>query len=427
VLILFSCLLAAGWLVLARLTWLAARQMRPLSEEMGEAAAGAPSGTLPALTVVIAARDEAQGIETTVRRLLAQNLPRLEIVAVDDRSSDGTGEILDRLAAGAEAGGLKVIHVRELPGGWLGKCHACQVGAAAGRGEWILFTDGDVSLAAHDLLARVLRLALDRRLDHVAVAPDTRPMTLVQGALMTLFGQMFLLATRAWEMDRDQPRGGAGVGAFNLVRRAAYERVGGHRLLRLDPADDVKLGKLLRETGARQRLFNGFGLVFCRWHTSALQVVRGLEKNFFAGFGYSLTALALATSLLLTIQFGPLAAGLWGLAATDTGAPAALRIVAWVPLALQTALLAAGYAVAVRRSGIHPASALAHPLAVLLLVAAAWNSALRTLSRGGILWRDTFYPLAELRRGLSRPGEGRRFSTTGGLGYDPPGSAPDPS
>lgn len=394
----------------------ASRQVRALSGVLPPAPASAP---LPSLSVVVAARDEAAGIETTVTRLLAQRYPGLEVVVVDDRSTDGTGEILDRLAAGRGAapsmvvgpgdGGrrLAVIHNRVLPADWLGKCHACHLGAARARGDWLLFTDGDVSLVQDDLLARVMDRAVRLGLDHVAVLPDLRPMPALQAALVSAFGQMFLLAARAFEMDRDRPRGGAGVGAFNLVRRAAYERIGGHRLLRMDLADDFKLGRLLKESGARQRIYLGLDRVRCAWHRGTARVILGLEKNLFGGFDFSMTQLLVWSAVVLLITFGPAAGGALALALAPAGTPLPW-IAAGLPAALQAGLHLAAYATEGRRHGYAAfLPALLHPLSVLLLIAAAWNSALRTLAQGGVFWRETFYPLAALRLGIVRPGAGR--------------------
>jgi hypothetical protein len=459
-LLLSSTFLALAWAVYGRRTLAAARQVRLLREVLDEERRAAHQRKEPkqppALSVVVTARDEARTIADTVRSFLAQRHPDLEVIAVDDRSTDGTGEILDSLAAagtphggvdsdegGGAAGGeatvrggrLHVEHVRRLPAGWLGKCHACHAGARRARGEWILFSDGDVRLAEPDLLARLLRFVERQGLDHVAVFPDTRPMSALQSGLMSVFGQLFLLAAGAHEMDRDQQRGGAGVGAFNLMRRSAYERVGGHAPLRMDPADDVKLGRLLKESGARQRIYNGLNLVFCRWQEGTLNVIRGLEKNFFAGCGYSLLGLLALTLIALCANFGPAAlavaavasagpagttlAGAGPAAAGGAGA-AAWAAVGWIaaflPLALQIWLLAVGYLRDGRRAGMSPWIGLLHPLSILLLLGAAWNSAVVTLAQGGVRWRDTFYPLAELRRGLVRAGQGRAAQGRAGKG-----------
>ena len=414
-----AALLFAAWVILGALLGRAVRNIPVLA---GMPDAGAPrseASRLPSLSVVVTARDEAASIGTTVRRLLAQHYPGLEVIVVDDRSTDGTAEILDRLhrglaagpgrqAGGPEAADLVVIHKRDLLRGWLGKCHACHAGASRARGEWILFLDGDVELADDHLLARVVALAEKRLIDHVAVIPDQRPMSVMQTALLAVFAQMYLLGARLYEMHRDLRRGGAGIGAFNLVRRAAYDRIGGHTLLKMDPTDDFKLGRLLKESGARQRFYDGVGLVRCPWHRGALNVARGLEKNFFAGLGYSVAELAAFTVLALVLGFGPAVTGIAGSALAAASGRAAPGLIAWLPFALQIGLVWSGFRIQTRRYGGNAAlQAALYPAAVLLLLAAAWNSALRILARGGVRWRDTFYPLDELRAGLVRNGAGR--------------------
>lgn len=379
--------------------------------ESGDEASRADDRPLPSLSVVVTARDEAGAIETTVRRLLAQRDPDLEILVVDDRSTDGTGKILERLAADEGHGGrLAVIHNGSLPEGWLGKCHACHVGASRAHGEWLLFTDGDVALAANDLLARTVRSALRDRLDHVAVVPDMEPMPLLQAAVVAAFGQAFLIGTRTYEMEKDLRRGGGGVGAFNLVRRSAYDRIGGHELLRMDPGDDVKLGMLLKETGARQRIFDGKDLVKCPWQRGTRNVLRGLEKNAFSGCNYSVAVLLAFTALAVWLAAGPLASALLAGALFLAAGVSAAVVLGVLPFAVQMGLLVLGAALA--RSVGHPvrvAAAALNPVGVLLLLTALWNSALTTLARGGIVWRGDFYPLEALRRGLVRPGDGRRL------------------
>lgn len=397
-------LLAAAWCLQAALYRRASRQVRPLAGVLtegfpGAAGAagpapdpGAPPAPLPRLTIVITARDEAATIEATVRHALGQVYPGLEVVAVDDRSNDGTGDLLDRMAAGDPGGRLAVVHVRDLPPRWLGKCHACHVGSRRGRGEFLLFMDGDVTLSAPDLLARTMRVVEAGRIDHLAIFPDLRPMGRLQAAVVHSFEQGMLLAMRAWEMESDRSRGGAGIGAFNLVRRDLYEKVGGHERLRMEIADDFKLGVLLRAAGARQRLWSGLDLVRCPWHRGAFAVLRGLEKNLFAGAEYSIARLLAYTGAVILMWCGPVAIAILG------SGPAA-----FVPLAAQVAAVALTALSGAPRLG---RSALVvgalQPLSMLLMTGAFWNSAIRTLAQGGVRWRGTFYPLADLRRGVVR-------------------------
>ncbi len=412
-----AALLFVAWLLLGLLLGRAVRQIAVLREAIHldgcPAAAGsipAVPGPLPSLSVVVTARDEAEEIETTVRRLLAQRYPGLEVIVVDDRSTDGTGEILDRLSARAGDTRLAVIHNHDLPRGWLGKCHACHLGAGRARGEWILFLDGDVELVADDLLVRVVHLASTRGIDHLAVIPDQRPISALQQALLSVFAQMYLLAARVYEMDRDRRRGGAGIGAFNLVRRSSYDRIGGHTLLKMDPTDDYTLGRLLKESGARQRLLDGVGLVRCRWHKGAMNVARGLEKNLFAGIDYSVMELVGFTLLSIALVFGPLAAGIAAAVLAPPTGGAVPVAAGWLPFLLQAVVIGSGFRLQSRRyGGSASLLSLLYPVAVLVLLGAAWNSALMTIARGGIRWRDTFYPLAELRAGRVRAGAGRRL------------------
>jgi hypothetical protein len=263
--------------------------------------------------------------------------------------------------------------------------------------------DGDVTLAAPDLLARIVAWMERGGIDHLALLPDLRPYGGLQAGLLHAFEQAMLLMTRGWEMERDLPRGGAGVGAFNLIRRSAYDRVHGHVLLRMEVGDDYKLGMLLKESGARQRIRSGLGLVRCPWHRGTLAVLRGLEKNLFSGSDYSLGLLTALTAATVALHTGPL---LLGLAA---GTPAG-----WLPLAVQAGCVVAAATSAAQRIDKHPlVLAALYPVSCALLTIAVWNSALRTLWRGGVRWRGTFYPLADLRRGLVRRGAGRRLTAAG--------------
>src|SRR6185436_15625602 len=212
--LLVGAALTLAWAVMTVLYVLASRQVRPLAGVLAEAAGPALSAhpaQLPTLSIVITARDEAASIEATLRQALGQRYPDLQVIAVDDRSTDGTAAILDRMASQAAIGRplepLTVVHVRDLPPGWLGKCHACHVGARQARGAFLLFMDGDVFLAAPDLLERILTVVRDRKLDHLAIFPDLRPVGALQAGVVHAFEQGMLLAMRGWEMEADRSAG----------------------------------------------------------------------------------------------------------------------------------------------------------------------------------------------------------------------------
>src|SRR5215213_2460298 len=153
-----SVLVAMALVTLWHLRWV---QRLPAMETLP------PLTTKPRCSVVIAARDEEARIEQTLRLLLAQQGVELELIIVDDRSKDRTGEILRRLSQ--EDSRVKAMRVDVLPEGWLGKCHACHVGAGAATGEWILFTDADCWLKPN-VISRAVHLAERDNADHVALA-----------------------------------------------------------------------------------------------------------------------------------------------------------------------------------------------------------------------------------------------------------------
>jgi len=335
-------------------------------------------------SVVIAARDEEARIEQTIRHLFAQTGVELEIIAVDDRSKDRTGEILRRLAK-ADAR-VRVKRVDVLPEGWLGKCHACHVGANGATGDWILFTDADCWLKP-DVIARALRIAERDGADHITLTPGVVGVS----APARAWHLMFLTSLLNWfsGVNRDRPKAYLGVGAFNFVRAAAYRQCGGYEALRLTVVDDIKLGLLLRRAGRRTRSFLGVDDVECHWGTTLRDVVKIMEKNYFAVTEFRLWLVAVG-SLASILVFSILVSGL--ISGTMAGTLAALSPFL---LSLPAAILA-------RRLGWTWPSALLVPFMLPVFLYALFNSTWWTLRRGGVRWRDTFYPLDVLRAGNVR-------------------------
>ncbi|HET9253134.1 MAG TPA: glycosyltransferase family 2 protein, partial [Candidatus Eisenbacteria bacterium] len=210
-----------------------------------EGAAPLPDASLPSLTIVAASRDEAERVEEGAQSLLRQEYPGARILLVNDRSTDATGEILDRLARRDPR--LTVLHIASLPEGWIGKPHALQVAAFEARTEWILFTDGDIQLAA-DTARRAVSIAVREQVDHVAIAPDLLVDSITEALFVGFFVIAFNLSQRPWNARDPRSRDSIGVGAFNLVRRDAYERSGGHARIRYDMIDDLSLGRFLKRS-----------------------------------------------------------------------------------------------------------------------------------------------------------------------------------
>ena len=335
-------------------------------------------------SIVIAARDEEARIEQTVRHLLAQRGVEAELIVVDDRSRDSTGEILQRLAQ--EDPRLQVKRVDELPEGWLGKCHACHIGANAATRDWILFTDADCWLTS-DTIARAVQLAAREGVDHVTLASGLA----AKSPGLQASHLLFLMGTANWfsGANRDRPKAHLGFGAFNLVRAAAYRQCGGYEALRLTVLDDVKLGLLLRRAGRRTRAFLGVDDVECHWGTTVGSVVKIMEKNYFAALDYR-TWLVLVGSVFMILLSTILILGL--ISGTVAGLTAALS-----PLSL----IVPGVVLARRLNWSWPCAMLI-PFMFPIFHYALLNSTIVTLRHGGIRWRETFYSLETLRAGNVR-------------------------
>lgn len=371
----FACL-TVFWLLAAWRGVQAAAAIPPLPRAAGT--------SVPAVTAVIATRDDAANVGGTVDRLLAQRQVDLRVVVVDDRSIDETPSILAVRAAGEPR--LQVVRVDALPPGWLGKSHALHVGTQAVATPWLLFLDGDVWLAP-DTIARAVAAAETVAADHAVLLPTHRDTTFWGKACLLAFH--LSIARRVAAVNAPRQRAHVGAGAFNLVRTDAYRAVHGHLPLRLEVVDDVGLGLLLFRAGFRSRVWSAAREVAIDWGGTPGRLLRVVEKNMFAVLGYRtwLASLLLGlTGLLLgATMVGPWLAGPVGGAAW----------VAYGSTALATVALA-------RQQGWPALAGWLGPVAALWLPIALARSVAVTLWRGGVRWRGTFYPLAELRRGRLR-------------------------
>lgn len=341
------------------------------------------AGIAPSATIVVAARNEEAKVREGVESLLRLEDVRTEVIVADDRSDDRTAEILDEVAARDPS--LRVIHITELPDGWLGKTHAMHVAAAAAGSDWLLFTDADVVMAPR-AVSKAVRYATREEVDHLAVAPELQIPSLGGDLFAGLFVLIFARFATPWRVRDPASRAHIGVGAFNLIRREVYVAVGGHEPVRMRPDDDLKLGKLIKQAGFRQDVLYGTGEVKVEWYSSLSEAVTGLEKNAFAGAGYSVTRVVAACAALLLF-------GLWPWIAVVT-AEGPVRL-----LNLASVLVMAGlYVSSTRSSGARPWLAIAMPLAICIFCFTVARSAALAVVRGAIRWRGTSYPLEELRR-----------------------------
>jgi cellulose synthase/poly-beta-1,6-N-acetylglucosamine synthase-like glycosyltransferase len=338
----------------------------------------------PPISVIFAARDEAEKLPSALATLLVQDYPRYEVIAVNDRSTDGTGSMLREFAAKNDR--LKLIELAELPPGWLGKPHALALGAEKAAGEWLLFTDADVHFAP-DSLRRAVRLVRDRSLDHLALLTGFEMRGFWEKVTLSYFTVGFILGNEPWLATNPRSKRYVGIGAFQMVRRGVYTAVGGHYALAMEVVEDMKLGKLIKQGGFRSGLGSAAESIWLRWYSGAGNIVRGLTKNMFAAMSFSVGS----TLFHLAQMFCSAIVPLLGLAFASGWA----RVFAGVSVAVMF-LFHAG---ACRRMKISYLYAFTDTLGMLILSYIVVRSTIITLARGGVVWRGTFYPIEELRRG----------------------------
>jgi glycosyltransferase involved in cell wall biosynthesis len=370
-----------------------------------------PNGE-PRVSIIVPARNEEEDIREMLAQLLALDYSNYEIIAVNDRSTDRTGQIMDEVAAskspcGAGASArvsaepelqteadksvrstrLKVIHVSELPSGWLGKTHAMFTAGQQATGDWLLFTDADVFFKP-DSLRRAVAYAEAERADHVVLFPRMIMKGWGERMMIAFFQVLFVFGHRPWKVADPKARDHMGVGAFNMVRRSVYEAVGTYRALRMEVIDDMKLGKVVKNAGFAQRNISGEDLISLHWAKGAFGIVNNLTKNFFAVLSFQWPRTVVTVVGLGCLNLGPFL-GVW-----------LAQGWARVPYVIALGSLFLIYYGISLRSAVPPYYFFLHPVSTSLFMYILLRSMFHALWNDGIVWRGTKYPLEELRKGM---------------------------
>ncbi len=344
----------------------------------------------PLVSVVIPARNEARNIALCMQSVLRSHYPFVEVVVVDDRSTDGTGIIAREVSRNDKR--ARVIEAPPLPDGWLGKQWACSQGAAVARGELLCFTDAD-TIHGSELLTRSVAMLHNHELDFVTVAGRQRLVGFWERVVQPhVFTMLALRYGGPGEVNRStRVEDKIANGQFMLFTRAAYDEIGGHEAVRGRVAEDLALAQLLFERGKRTMVALGLNLLSTRMYGSLREIVRGWMKNIYAGgldatpFGtigrtllplglLAVPAAMLAPVVVLVLAaFGLVSSGalLWAIACT------AITLAWW----------AFSYVMAAR---ISPGYAFTFPLGSAVLI----YIVLRAVSRGmRVEWKGREYQL----------------------------------
>jgi len=368
------------WTALASLIVMTCRRVRSLQP-----------GTVDhpqVVSVICPARNEADELESAMRTRLRDAAPWLEFILVNDRSTDETGPIMDRLAS--EDARIRVLHLEELPEGWLGKVHAQQQGIEIARGDWYLLSDADVQVDP-GLIESALCWAQEEQADHVALIPRIIHGPVLLKSCLPVMMLVLMTALRLWRANDDRSDRAMGVGAFNLVRRAALEHAGGMEPLRMEIADDVGIGMIIHESGGRSRLAVAKDRLRVHWYRSTRDFLQGMEKG--AAKGGGRIQLILHSILILVLVLALLSS--FALLALWSVVPLPVSLIALISALVATATTLT----ASHRFGLPTAWACLVPLGLLSTLLVSQRSLWLAIIRGGVRWRGDQHNLTSTRAG----------------------------
>jgi len=345
----------------------------------------APGPATPRVSVLVPARNEADAIGRMAEAVLASQEVELELVVLDDDSSDATASIVRDLAAKDPR--VRLVAGRPLPQGWCGKQHACAQLAEAARHDLFVFLDADV-LPAPTAIARAVAFLDSSGADLASGFPLQVTGSILEWLLLPLIHFVLLGFLPLDRSRRDGSPGlAAGCGQFFITRRDAYARAGGHAAIRASLHDGIKLPRAYRRAGLRTDLFDAGDIARCRMYTRSIDVWRGLSKNATEGIGAPATILPFTLLLVggsilpLVLLASGIAGGWRGWSAWAVVAILLATIASYLPRFLEAA-----------RFGQSLSSALAHPLGVAVFLAIQWTALVRRLLGLRTSWRGR--PLA---------------------------------
>jgi glycosyltransferase involved in cell wall biosynthesis len=339
---------------------------------------------LPRLSVIITAKDEATTIEHALATILNTSYPDFEIIIVNDRSTDTTGEIINDFARSHPK--IKPIHIDTLPEDWLGKTHALDTAVRQATGDWFLFTDADVH--HHPTLwQRALNYAISKHYSHLALLPDVPTPGRILQACVKAFGLMFLATAKVEQIEDPDKKAAIGIGAFNLVKRDAFVQTPGFEWLRMEVADDYGIGVMMKKWGHKISFATAYDDLQVDWYHDVPGMIKGLEKNIMApGTRFETIRLIISPLLLSAVILGPFLSLLsWSNYYFVTGVTVLFFIVLcsfWIP----------------RRNPGDLTTWLLTPVGYLIILYTFCRACALCLARNGINWRGTYYPRSQLRK-----------------------------
>ena len=300
------------------------------------------TGTLPFISMLVAAKDEEQVIERCVRTILEQDYPDFELIVINDRSTDRTTEIVAGLAR--QDSRVRLVNIESLPEGWCGKNNAMNSGIVQARGEWLCMTDADCCMTSRQALRAAMSYAQEKRADLLSVLPNLEMHGFWENVVQPVCGGVMVIWYQPDKVNDPAAPQAYANGAFMLMQRAAYDAIGGHASVKDKVNEDMHMAAGIKRKGLRLCVIRNEGLYKVRMYTSLKQILRGWSRIFYGTFG-TMPRLTASLGFLLVLGLAPYAALVTGgLGALAGGASARLfGWTGWIGLAAVAAQLSAIY------------------------------------------------------------------------------------
>lgn len=336
----------------------------------------------PPVSMLVAGKEEEANIARCVEGMLAQDYPRLQVIAVNDRSVDRTGAILDEIAARNPR--LQAVHVQRLPDGWFGKNNAMREGLERATGEWFCFTDADCKFESNALVSAAIGYAKTNGIEFLSVLPRLDADTFWERVVQPVAGAVMIFWNPPQKVNSPKHSQAYANGAFMLMSRRAYDALGGHDAVKATLNEDMHMARKAKQLGIRLHVMRSADMYHCRMYTGFRQIWRGWSRIFYGCFG-TLPRLIISLLFLAVFSISPYFSliasafiGPWG---DWIAAAAGITILA------QQSIMWRYYAF----SGMSPAWALTYPLGAVLCMGMICNAMLRVGGAVKTTWRGTSY------------------------------------
>ncbi len=349
-----------------------------------------PPRSAPRVSVLVAAKDEEANIADCVRSLLDQDYPDYEVIIINDRSTDRTAAILEDIRSHTASNGrLKVLTICELREGWFGKNNAMREGVAAATGEWFCFADADCRQTSRRTLSVAVREALDRNLDFLSVLPVLETCSFWEKLLQPVCAAIMVFWFRPAKVNNPKSRAAYANGAFMLMKRSCYERIGGHDRVKAEVNEDMHMARIAKSLGLRLNVIQNDDLYVTHMYSTFAQTWRGWSRIFYGCFG-TFPRLSLSMALLAVMSLLP-----WlSLLAAAVGAAVSHARPWWSVAGVSAAVILVQQTVMVRFYRLvrsHPAWSFGYVLGVVLCLGMLANAMLKLGGATRTVWRGTTY------------------------------------